>query len=122
MSASHVLALPVLLTQLAHELGALQLMTADMEGSVDDMIERHAGMLDARSIQNLQLLDILNQSLLALAAFSRDTAALASPEWKVDALAATADIKLASLAQRLAKGAGSAEKVEAETYELFSDG
>ena len=61
MAASHGLALPQLLTQLAHELGALQLMAADMEASVDDVIERHAGSLDARSIQNLQLLDILNQ-------------------------------------------------------------
>jgi hypothetical protein len=122
MAASQELALPVLLTQLAHELGALQLMAADMESSVDDMIERHSGSLDARSIQNLQLLDILNQSLLALAAFSANAAAIASPDWKVDPVAATAGIKLASLAQRLAKGAGGAGKMQAETYELFSDG
>jgi hypothetical protein len=116
------LAVPQLLTQLAHELGALQLMAADMESSVDDMIERHAGMLDARSIQNLQLLDILNQTLLALATFSANAAALASPGWSVDGRSATAGIKLASLAQRLAKGAGGAGKVMAESYELFSDG
>lgn len=116
--------LPVttLLTQLAHELGALQLMAADMESSVDDMIERHAGVLDARSIQNLQLLDILNQTLLALATFSANTAALASHDWTVDGRAATSGIKLASLAQRLAKGGGSAGKATAEAYELFSDG
>ena len=80
----------LLLAQLAHELGALQLMAADMEATVDDMIERHAGMLDARSIQNLQLLDILNQTLLALAAFAANAAALASPEWTVDGQAAVA--------------------------------
>ena len=116
--------LPVtaLLTQLAHELGALQLMAADMESSVDDMIERHAGVLDARSIQNLQLLDILNQTLLALATFSANAASLASPDWTVDGKAATADIKLASLAQRLAKGGGHPGKVTADAYELFSDG
>ena len=61
------LPLSVLLNQLSLELGALQLMAADMEATVDDMIERHATVLDARSIQNLQLLDILNQTLLALA-------------------------------------------------------
>ena len=119
---AHELALPVLLNQLAHELGALQLMAADMESSVDDMIERHAGVLDARSIQNLQLLDILNQTLLALAAFARTTAALSSDEWRVDGKAATEGLKLASLAQRLARGGGIAGRVTAEAYELFSDG
>jgi hypothetical protein len=94
----HLLPLPALLQQLAHELGALQLMAADMEASVDDMIERHAGVLDARSIQNLQLLDILNQTLLALAMFAGNAAALSSSEWTVDSRAATAQIKLASLA------------------------
>jgi hypothetical protein len=111
-----------LLKQLAHELGALQLMAADMESSVDDMIERHAGVLDARSIQNLQLLDILNQTLLALATFADKAASLAPPEWTLDGAAATAELKLASLAQRLSKGAGSASKESADAYELFSDG
>lgn len=120
--APHELPLPALLRQLAHELGALQLMTADMEASVDDMIERHAGVLDARSIQNLQLLDILNQTLLALAAYAANVSALASSDWAVDGRAATADLKLASLAARLAKGAGTASKAQAESYELFSDG
>lgn len=121
MPPSPVLPLPVLFTQLAHELGALQLMAADMESSVDDMIERHAGTLDARSIQNLQLLDILNQSLLALATFSANAASLASANWTVDAAQATRGITLASLAQRLAKGAGGGERMQVESYELFSD-
>ncbi len=118
----HTLAMRSLLKQLAHELGALQLMAADMESSVDDMIERHAGVLDARSIQNLQLLDILNQTLLALATFADNAASLSSPLWTVDGKAATSDLKLASLAQRLAKGAGSAGKASSDSYELFSDG
>jgi hypothetical protein len=118
----HLLPLPALLQQLAHELGALQLMAADMEASVDDMIERHAGVLDARSIQNLQLLDILNQTLLALAMFAGNAAALSSSEWTVDSRAATAQIKLASLAQRLAKGGATAGKAPVEAYELFADG
>jgi hypothetical protein len=116
------LALRALLKQLAHELGALQLMAADMEASVDDMIERHAGVLDARSIQNLQLLDILNQTLLALATFAGNAATLSAPDWTLDGKAATSGLKLASLAQRLAKGAGTASKTEADSYELFSDG
>jgi hypothetical protein len=122
MTSPTVLPLPLLFTQLAHELGALQLMAADMESSVDDMIERHAGSLDARSIQNLQLLDILNQSLLALATFSANAASLASPDWTVDAAEATGGINLASLAQRLARGAGGGERMEVESYELFPDG
>ena len=116
------LPLPTVLTQLSHELGALQLMAADMEATVDDMIERHAGVLDARSIQNLQLLDILNQTLLALSHFAVNTGDLASPGWVVDGRAATAGLKLASLAQRLARGAGTAGKPPADSYELFSDG
>ena len=117
----HVLPMPVLMQQLAHELGALQLMAADMEASVDDMIERHAGVLDARSIQNLQLLDILNQTILALATFAGNVAALSSADWRIDVKAATADLKLASLAQRLAKGGTAAGKAQADSYELFSD-
>lgn len=117
-----VLPLPTLLQQMAHELGALQLMAADMEATVDDMIERHAGVLDARSIQNLQLLDILNQTLLALAAFASNTAALSAVEWQVDGRAATAGLKLASLAQRLARGGAVAGRAPVETYELFSTG
>jgi hypothetical protein len=116
------LAVTALLTQLAQELGALQMMAAEMESSVDDMIERHAGVLDARSIQNLQLLDILNQTLLALAAFAGNAGSLAAPEWRISGRAATAGITLASLAQRLARGGGSAARTPADAYELFSDG
>jgi hypothetical protein len=116
------LAVTALLRQLAHELGALQLMAADMEATVDDMIERHAGVLDARSIQNLQLLDILNQTLLALATFAGNAAALSNAGWRIDGQAATADIKLASLAQRLARGGAVAARAQADSYELFSDG
>jgi hypothetical protein len=114
------LPLPVLLAQLSHELAALQRMAADMEATVDDMIERHATVLDARSIQNLQLLDILNQTLLALARFAANTAALAAPDWTVNGLATVSDIALASLAQRLARGAGHAVRDEVESYELFT--
>lgn len=116
------LELPVLLAQLSHELGALQLMAADMEATVDDMIERHAGVLDARAIQNLQLLDILNQTLLALSQFAANAAVLASPGWAVDGRAATDGLKLASLAQRLARGSGHAARTQADCYELFSEG
>ena len=113
------LPISVLLAQLSHELGALQLMAADMEATVDDMIERHATVLDARSIQNLQLLDILNQTLLALAQFAANTAALAAPGCKVDGLAAVTGIKLAGLAHRLSRGTGHAVKDDSESYELF---
>lgn len=115
------LPLTQLLAQLSHELGALQLMAADMEATVDDMIERHAGVLDARSIQNLQLLDILNQTLLALARFAANTAAQAEASWQVDGGATVTGITLASLAHRLARGAGQAARAEEESYELFME-
>jgi hypothetical protein len=115
------LAMPDLLQQLARELAELQEMVAEMESAVDDMIERQAGTLDARSIRNLQLLDILSQTLSALSAFAGLTAALSSADWRVDAGAATAGLKLASLAQRLARGAAAEEQEDADSYELFGD-
>lgn len=122
-ASANDVALPVLLRQMARELEALQLMAANMETSVDDMIERHAEVLDTKSMQNLQLLDIMSQTLAALSVFADVTASLASPQWAVDAEAATAQLKLASLAHRLAKGmdpaAGAAS--EADDYELFGD-
>ena len=119
MAEQSSLPMAQLLAQLSHELGALQLMAADMEATVDDMIERHAGVLDARSIQNLQLLDILNQTLLALSRFAANTAGLAPPHWQVDGSSTVAGITLASLAHRLARGAGQAARPEEESYELF---
>lgn len=116
------LAVPVLLSQLAHEISALQRMVEDMEGAVDDIIERHAGVLDPRSIQNLQLLDIVGQSLVALSTFAAAAAALAPADWRIDGTAAISGIKLASLAQRLATGRGTAVDSHAQAYELFSDG
>jgi hypothetical protein len=116
------LPLPALFSQLSHELAALQCMAADMEATVDDMVERHPGMLDARSIQNLQLLDILNQTLLALARFAANASALASPGWQVDGKASVAGLTLAGLAQRLSRGAGHPVRAQDEVYELFSDG
>lgn len=116
------ISLPALFAQLSHELAALQRMAADMEATVDDMVERHPGMLDARSIQNLQLLDILNQTLLALAQVAANAAALASPGWQVDGQASVAGLTLAGLAQRLSRGTGHALRTQDDVYELFSDG
>lgn len=116
-------ALPVLLRQLARELESLQAMAANMETAVDDMIERHAEVLDAKSMQNLQLLDIMSQTLAALSVFADVTASLASPHWAVDAEAATAQLKLASLAHRLARGEDHTppHAEDGDDYELFGD-
>ena len=116
------LAVPALLHQLAHELAALQRIAAEMEDAIDGMIERQAGALDAASMRKLQLLDILNQSLLALADFAGRAAALASPEWRLDGATAAADLKLSRLAQRLAAGAGDAGPASEDGVELFLDG
>lgn len=120
-ASAHEIAMPALLRQLARELGQLQAMVADMEGSVDGMIERHAGTLDAQSIQNLQLLDILGQTLATLSSFAELASALSSPGWCIDGKAATATLKLASLAQRLAKGEDPPGETPGESYELFGD-
>ena len=121
------LSLPALFSQLSHELAALQRMAADMEATVDDMVERHPGMLDARSIQNLQLLDILNQTLLALARFAANSAALAAPGWQVDGQASVAGLTLAGLAQRLrhleaqpARAAGDERGAPGEVMQLLN--
>jgi hypothetical protein len=123
LAAPNDVGLPNLLRQMARELESLQLMAANMETSVDDMIERHAEVLDARSMQNLQLLDIMNQTLAALSVFADVTASLASPHWVVDADAATSQLKLASLAHRLAKGVDREPGAAAQSddYELFGD-
>jgi hypothetical protein len=123
LASPHDVGLPSLLRQLARELEALQLMAANMETSVDDMIERHAEVLDTKSMQNLQLLDIMNQTLTALSVFADVTASLASPQWVVDAEAATAQLKLASLAHRLARGVDHKTETasEPDDYELFGD-
>ena len=61
----------------------------------------------------------MNQTLLALAQFAANTAALAAPGCKVDGLAAVTGIKLAGLAHRLSRGTGHAVKDDSESYELF---
>lgn len=116
------LAISALLWQLAHELGALQLMAGEMESSVDDLIAGQAKVLDSRSIQNLQLLDTVSQTLQALAAVAGNAAALSAREWKIDGKAATAGLKLAGLAQRIESGNASAGRAQAGHFELFSDG
>ena len=59
----------------------------------------------------------------ALSVFADVTASLASPHWVVDAEAATAQLKLASLARRLARGVDHTHDAvaEADDYELFGD-
>ena len=89
------------LRQMGGELRQLSDMVQRMETAVDGMIERHAGALDTESIRNLQLLDILGQSLGALASFAENAASLARPAWTIDGRAATAGLTLASLAHRL---------------------
>jgi hypothetical protein len=118
----HPLAVPALLRQLAHELAALQRMADEIEDAVDGMIAREAGMLDAASMRKLQLLDILKQSLLALAGFAERAAALAPPAWRIDGGAAAAGVTLSGLAQRLAAGGGDAGSASADDVELFREG
>lgn len=95
-------AVPQLLQQLARELTALQSMADEIEGSVAQLLGRQSAGLDHSGLQNLQLLDILNQSLRALSTFCANAASLAAPEWRIDVAAATSGITLAQLAQRLA--------------------
>lgn len=114
------MALGALLRQMAGELRQLGDMVSLMETSVDEMIERHAGALDASSIRNLQLLDILGQTLSALSVFSDVTATLARDDWMVDAGAATGSLKLASLARRLA-GEPADHAPDEAGYEMFTE-
>ena len=116
------LPVPALLRQLAQELEALQHMSAEIETAIDEVIERQTGTLDASGMRKLQLLDILNQSLVALAAFAAGAAALASPAWRIDGAAAAADLRLAGLAQRLSSGGGDAGAAPDNGVELFRDG
>ncbi len=91
-----------LLAQLALELSTLQSMADEVETSVAQLLGREDAALDARGIQNLQLLDILNQSLRALSTCCANAARLAGPAWTIDGSAVIGGIELACIAQRLA--------------------
>lgn len=99
MTTVPVLGVGDLLARLASELLSLQAMTAEIEQALGDLLP--AAHLDAGPLRTLQHLDLLNQSLQALASVCTSSAALASAEWSVDAAKAAGHLPLAALARRL---------------------
>lgn len=90
-----------LLTRLSAELSALRAMTAEVEGAVGELMAGGDGPPVTARLQALQLLDILNQSLAALATVCANGGALAAEDWRIDGAATTANLPLAGLTQRL---------------------
>ena len=90
-----------LLTRLSAELSTLRAMTVEVEGAVGTLIAGEKGAPPAQLLQPLQRLDILNQSLGALAGVCASAGALAPAGWMIDGAAAMAGLPLAGLAQRL---------------------
>ena len=124
-AAGSSLAVPVLFHQLGHELLNLRAMVSRMEASIDGIIENHAGTLDAESIRNLQLLDIVGQTLNALAVCCGSASTLASADWIVDGKTVTEGLTLANLASRLARGIAGGDDTDQQAssaYKMFSDG
>lgn len=123
-SVPHPLQMSALLRQLGRELASLQDMTSRLEASIDEIIERHAGAFTPETIRNLQLLDIVGQTLSALSLCCGTAAPLADPRWIINGRTATAGLPLASLAARLARGAreGGDNGEQADGgYEMFGD-
>jgi hypothetical protein len=110
-----------LLAQLALELSALQSMADEIETSVGQLLGREEAVLDARGIQNLQLLDILNQSLRALSTCCANAARLAAPAWTIDGTAIIGGIELACIAQRLAGHGTHTSPAGEDGCEMFTE-
>lgn len=110
-----------LLAQLARELSTLQSMADEIETSVGQLLGPEDAGVGASGIQNLQLLDILNQSLQALSTCCANAARISEPGWEIDGAAATGGIALTGIARRLA-GAGAANSTSGEDdCELFPE-
>jgi len=107
-----------LLSRLAAELRSLQAMTAEVEHALGDVITLQGG-LDAARLRTLQHLDLVNQSLRALAGVCSDCADGASPDWTLDATLILAKLPLAALARRLAGDAACSGGVD-QGDELFT--
>lgn len=107
-----------LLARLASELLSLQAMTAEIEEALGDLLQ--SARLEAGPLRTLQHLDLLNQSLHALADVCSSSAALAPADWAVDAAKATGNVPLADLARRLAGGPAATPAEHGD--ELFTGG
>lgn len=119
-------ALPVetVLSQMAEEIRALIKMVHAMEGSVDEIIERFSGILEPRIIRDIQLLDVVGQTLHALSSFTENAARQADPGWKIDGAAAAAGLTLSGLARRLSTGepnVPTASDGDGGDFEFFGD-
>ncbi len=118
--------LPVetVLSQMAEEIRHLGKLVTAMEGSVDEIIERFSGILEPRIIRDIQLLDVVGQTLHALSAFTENAARQSDPAWRIDGATAAAGLKLSGLARRLTAGGTEAAAPEQEgsgDFEFFGD-
>jgi hypothetical protein len=103
------------------ELRKLASVTDGIQHIVSQMLLDHRAK-DLTSLIELQRLDLLSQSLGAIADFLEALAAKTPPHWSLDVKSASQSVKLAELALRLASATESAPGAHAapvEDCELF---
>lgn len=97
---SHLVPLSSVMAQIGAELRMLVAAFGAVEAAVDAIVaESHRK--DARTVRDLQNLDLLAQSLQALATFTEDLSASVPQAWQVDTATAARSLTLAALARRL---------------------
>jgi hypothetical protein len=90
---------------MAGEIRHLATLVGAMESSVDEIIERFSGALEPRIIRDIQLIDLVGQTLHALSSFTENAAGQAQSSWRIDGARAASGLTLAGLARRLTAGA-----------------
>lgn len=119
------LAVGTMLSQMSEEIRHLAKLVGAMEGSVDEIIERFSGVLEPRIIRDIQLIDVVGQTLHALSSFTANVAKQADLDWRIDGASAAAGLTLAGLARRLtASGAadsGAPAQDGSGEFEFFGD-
>ena len=123
-SSGEGLQVETVLTQMAEEIRHLARMVGAMEGSVDEIIERFSGALEPRIIRDIQLIDVVGQTLHALASFTANAAKQAEPGWRIDGASAAVGLTLAGLARRLTAGdveTGPPAEAASGDFELFGE-
>jgi hypothetical protein len=99
------LPMEIVLSQMAGEIRHLATLVGAMESSVDEIIERFSGALEPRIIRDIQLIDVVGQTLHALSSFTENAAGQAQSSWRIDGARAASGLTLAGLARRLTAGA-----------------
>jgi hypothetical protein len=104
MTAAPLPAEPVALASVVAQLAAELRMLGKTLGAVEHAVEilvASAGTPDSRTLHGLQTIDLLGQTLLALATFAEELSPQIPMEVRIDANHAVRSVTLSALAERL---------------------